>query len=70
MSTPLGAARVADIVGHCAREGVIVGKTTSATPGHDNILILAPPLVLSGDEADLLASAVERAIHAELSASS
>jgi len=66
--TPLDAASVASVVGHCAREGVIIGKTTSTTPGYGNVLILAPPLVLSNDESDLLATTVERAIHKELSA--
>ena len=66
---PLDTASVTAVVGHCAREGVIIGKTTSTAPGHDNVLILAPPLVLSEDEAELLATTVEHAIHTELSAS-
>ena len=64
--TPLGAAGVASVVGRCARDGVIIGKTTNTTPGHGNVLILAPPLVLGEDESDLLATTVERAIREEL----
>ena len=49
---------------------MIIGKTTNTTPGYGNVLILAPPLVLSEDESDLLATTVERAIREELPASS
>jgi len=65
--TPLDPARVAAVVGRCSQAGVIIGKTTSTTPGFDNVLILAPPLVLDEDEADLLATTVEQAIRAEFS---
>ena len=68
--TPLGAADVASVVGRCARDGVIIGKTTNTTPGHGNVLILAPPLVLGEDESELLATTVERAIREELPTSS
>ncbi len=66
---PLGAASVARVVGRCAGDGVIVGKTTNTTRGHGNVLILAPPLVLGEDESELLAATVERAIREELPAS-
>jgi adenosylmethionine-8-amino-7-oxononanoate aminotransferase len=64
--TPLDAAGVASVVARCARDGVIIGKTTNTTPGYGNVLILAPPLVLGEDESDLLATTVERAIREEL----
>jgi adenosylmethionine-8-amino-7-oxononanoate aminotransferase len=67
--TPLDAAGVASVVGRCARDGVIIGKTTHTTPGYGNVLILAPPLVLGEDEADLLATTVERAVREELATS-
>ncbi len=47
-------------------EGLIVGKTTNTTPGLSNVVILAPPLILSEDESDLLASTLELAIREEL----
>ena len=68
--TPLGAAGVVAVVGRCARDGVIIGKTTSTTPGYGNVVILAPPLVLNEDESDLLVTTVERAIREELPTSS
>jgi len=64
--TPLDTAGVARVVERCARDGVIIGKTTNTTAGYGNVLILAPPLVLSEDESDLLATTVERAIREEL----
>ncbi len=64
---PLDAARTAAVVARCAADGVIVGKTTNTTPGFSNVVILAPPLVLAEEEADLLASTLERAIREELS---
>ncbi|MCP3984459.1 MAG: aminotransferase class III-fold pyridoxal phosphate-dependent enzyme [bacterium] len=65
---PLDAAQTAAVVARCAADGVIVGKTTNTTPGHSNIVILAPPLVLAEDEANLLASTLETSIREELSA--
>ena len=65
---PLSAADTGAVVARCMGEGVIVGKTTNTTPGFSNVVILAPPLVLAENEADQLASALETAIHEELSA--
>jgi adenosylmethionine-8-amino-7-oxononanoate aminotransferase len=59
---PLPAAATSAVVARCAASGVIVGKTTHTTPGFANVVILAPPLILADDEADLLATALERAI--------
>lgn len=39
--------------------GVIVGRNVETVPGLSNVLILSPPLILSGEEADLIAGAVE-----------
>jgi adenosylmethionine-8-amino-7-oxononanoate aminotransferase len=61
---PLSAAATSAVVARCAASGVIVGKTTNTTPGFANVVILAPPLILSEDEADLLAGSLERAIEA------
>lgn len=65
---PLSAADTGAVVARCVSEGVIVGKTTNTTPGFSNVLILAPPLVLAENEADLLATALETAIREELPA--
>ena len=65
--TPLSDAQTMAVVARCAHEGLIVGRTTNTSPGLGNVIILAPPFVLSGDEADRLATALETAVHAELS---
>ncbi len=65
---PISSTGTAAVVAHCARNGVLVGRTTNTTPGFDNVLMLAPAFVLTEGEADLLASAVETAIQEELPA--
>jgi adenosylmethionine-8-amino-7-oxononanoate aminotransferase len=67
---PLDSARVGAVVARCAQDGLLIGRTTNATPGLNNVLILAPPLVLSDHERDALASTLERAIREELPAGS
>ena len=64
---PLASAKTASVVARCARDGVLVGRTANTTPGLDNVVMLAPPFVISEDEADELASTLERAIREELS---
>ncbi|MBW2420453.1 MAG: aminotransferase class III-fold pyridoxal phosphate-dependent enzyme [Deltaproteobacteria bacterium] len=68
--SPLGSAGLRAVMARCARDGLIVGGTTNTAPGLANVLILAPPLVLSGEESELLASTLERAIREELTADS
>ncbi len=57
---------LAGIVRRCLDQGVIVGRNTNTSPGLGNILILAPPLVISHDETELLASTLETAIRDQL----
>ena len=64
---PLVSAKTASVVARCARDGVLVSRTANTTPGLDNVVMLAPPFVISEDEADELASTLERAIREELS---
>jgi adenosylmethionine-8-amino-7-oxononanoate aminotransferase len=59
---PLAAQTLLAITQRCAEEGVIVGRTTNATPNRSNVLILAPPLILAEDEADLIARTLEDAL--------
>ncbi len=65
---PLAPALMGAVVAGCARHGVIVGRTTNATPDRSNVLIIAPPLTLQDDEADLLVAALEAALLEELPA--
>jgi adenosylmethionine-8-amino-7-oxononanoate aminotransferase len=63
---PLAEAKARAVVARCAVDGLIVGRTGNTTPGLGNVIILAPPLVISDDEADQLAGTLESAIHREL----
>ena len=63
---PIASAGTVAVVGRCARDGVLVGRTANTTPGFDNVVVLAPPFVLDQEEADRLASSVETAIQEEL----
>jgi adenosylmethionine-8-amino-7-oxononanoate aminotransferase len=56
---------VAAVLAHCSERGVIIGRTAETTPGQGNVLILAPPFVVSEAEVDLLVDAVEAAIARE-----
>lgn len=64
---PMAAAQSGRVVTRCARDGVLIGRNANTTPGHDNVLMLAPPYVISEDETAILASTVENAIREELS---
>ncbi len=66
--TPLSEAATMKVVARCAQEGLIVGRTTNTSAGLSNVIILAPPFVLSDDEADRLAAALETAVQEELRA--
>jgi len=59
---PLDGAKVAAIASYCMAHGVIIGRNTNTVPGLSNVLIMAPPLVLTQDEADLLAKTLKQAL--------
>jgi adenosylmethionine-8-amino-7-oxononanoate aminotransferase len=63
---PLTADRSAKVVARCARDGVLVGRTANTTPGMDNVIMLAPPYVISEAETDIVAKTLENAIREEL----
>ncbi len=66
---PASPATLAALTRECGEHGVIVGKTTNATPGLGNVLILAPPLTLGESEADEIVAAIEAALAKVLPAS-
>ena len=57
--------RVAGVVGNCAANGVIVGRTTPTSPGQANIVIMAPPYTLGDDEAEMLVDTLVRGIESQ-----
>jgi adenosylmethionine-8-amino-7-oxononanoate aminotransferase len=67
--TPMAAAGSGRVVARCAHDGVLIGRNANTPPGHDNVLMLAPPYVIGEEETAILASTVENAIREELSES-
>jgi taurine-pyruvate aminotransferase len=63
---PLGDAQMVGITTDCVRHGVLLGRNTNTVPGRNNVILIAPPLVLSKAEADQVidafAGAMKRAL--------
>ena len=59
---PLADAMVGAVLGHCMHNGVIIGRNGNTVPGRCNVLVLAPPLVISKDEANQVVAAIEAAL--------
>ncbi|MDH4104743.1 MAG: aminotransferase [Gammaproteobacteria bacterium] len=59
---PLADSAVMRIVGDCVRNGVILGRNSNTVPGRCNVLLVAPPLVLSEKEADQIVETVTGAM--------
>lgn len=59
---PLGEAKIMQILASCMGDGVILGRNTNTVPGRCNILLIAPPLVVTRDEIDRIAAAVTKAL--------
>ena len=61
--TPLSDAKMAAVVAHCLQEsGVFIGRTSFTVPGHGNVLIVAPPLIATEDDAEVLVDAIAAAV--------
>ncbi|MGF1570729.1 MAG: aminotransferase [Nodosilinea sp.] len=60
--TPLEEAKVAAVVKHCMDQRLIIGRNTNTVPGHANVLILCPPLIITPAEADRLVETLDQAV--------
>ena len=60
--TPLETPRSNAIVQNCLKQGVHIMRNGYTVPGLDNVLIMAPPLVLQESEADLIVDAIGNAL--------
>jgi taurine-pyruvate aminotransferase len=49
---PLPDAAMVGITTDCVRNGVLLGRNTNTVPGRNNVILIAPPLVLTRAEAD------------------
>jgi adenosylmethionine-8-amino-7-oxononanoate aminotransferase len=59
---PLSDDKVMAIVGDCVRNGVILGRNSNTIPGRCNILLIAPPLILTQSQADQIVETVTAAM--------
>ena len=59
---PLADSVVMRIVGDCVRNGVILGRNSNTVPGRCNVLLIAPPLILTEKEADQIVETVTGAM--------
>ncbi len=57
---------MAAIVAYCMAQGAIVGSNTNTVPGFSNVLIVAPPLVLTPGDADVLVAILKQALDTQL----
>ena len=56
---PLPSAKVASILATAKEQGVMLGRNGTTVPNLDNVIIMAPPLVLKQSEADQIVDAVK-----------
>jgi adenosylmethionine-8-amino-7-oxononanoate aminotransferase len=59
---PLADDVIMRIVGDCVRNGVILGRNSNTIPGRCNVLLIAPPLILTSEEADQIVATVTAAM--------
>ena len=59
---PLPDERMASIVGDCLSNGVIVGRNSNTIPSRTNVILIAPPLVISETEADQIVETLTAAM--------
>jgi adenosylmethionine-8-amino-7-oxononanoate aminotransferase len=53
---------VVRMVGDCIKSGVILGRNSNTIPGRCNVLLTAPPLVLTQEDADQIVETVTAAM--------
>ena len=63
---PLAAAQVGAIVSRCLELGTIVGRNGSTVPGLSNVLIIAPPLILTKTDANLIVDSLKQALNSQV----
>lgn len=62
--TPVSNNTIGTILEHAAGMGVLIGKNTNTVRNLNNILMMAPPLVISKSEADNVLAVLEESINA------
>jgi adenosylmethionine-8-amino-7-oxononanoate aminotransferase len=59
---PLEPARMNAILAHCKENGVMLGRNGNTVPGLSNVIIMAPPLILTEPDADKIVGALKAAL--------
>jgi adenosylmethionine-8-amino-7-oxononanoate aminotransferase len=60
--TPMPEARMVQLLRTMREAGVLAGRNNDTVPGYGNVLILSPPLILSREQADTIASVIQDAL--------
>ncbi|WP_338751827.1 aminotransferase [Bacillus sp. FJAT-52991] len=61
---PLSDQLVGKVLAICKENHVILGKNGDTVPGHNNIITISPPFVLTEQELDLIVAALDKALGA------
>ncbi|MEK4300765.1 aminotransferase [Oceanobacillus sp. FSL W8-0428] len=59
---PLADEKLAKIIGLCKEKGLIIGKNGDTVPGHNNVIIAAPPLTSTEEDLEFLIDTLQWAI--------
>ncbi len=59
---PLAGEKVGAIVARCLELGTIIGRNSSTVPGLSNVLIIAPPLILTKVDADSIVDSLKQTL--------
>jgi taurine-pyruvate aminotransferase len=59
---PLDEKIVGQVVGHCMKEGVVIGATNRSITGFNNTLCFSPALIATKDDINQITEAVDRAL--------
>jgi taurine-pyruvate aminotransferase len=55
--------KVAKVISGCKERGLIVGKNGDTVAGFNNVITLAPPLVVSDDDLGFISSTLKESLH-------
>lgn len=59
---PVFEEEVQQVVRHCKTEGVLIGAINRSMPGLNTTLCLAPPLVVTASDVDMISAAIDRSL--------
>lgn len=60
---PLEIEKVNQVINKCKESGVIIGKNGYTVAGYNNVLTLAPPLIINDEEVTLLIQTLKKALY-------